>query len=88
MAGTLCKPGKTYWGRIKRNGKTFERSLGTRNRSIARGRLTAWAAELKGIGWGERPQKSIAAAIDDLNQSNFKFWSQVEPNDAQSAMCI
>jgi integrase/recombinase XerD len=72
MSGTIRKRGTTYWARIKRKGKTFERSLETTSKAVARERLAQWVRDLDGRQWGKRPEKTIAEAIERFAAVHFQ----------------
>lgn len=46
------------WGRTHYQGKTYRRSLDTKDKRIARQRLEQLVEELKGTKWGEKPRRS------------------------------
>jgi integrase len=61
--GTLRKRGEVWYGRIRRHGKEFERSLETGSKTVARERLGRWIDELKGAHWGEKPRRSFDETV-------------------------
>jgi integrase len=63
MAG-LYKRGKTWWGRVQRDGQEYRRSLETRSKSVAGQRLVRWVDQLEGAKWGERPEVTLNEVAD------------------------
>jgi integrase len=61
MAG-LYKRNGIYWGRVERQGKEHRRSLKTKDRKTAEGRIRAWISELEGTAFGEKPRHTYAEA--------------------------
>ncbi|AYO81606.1 tyrosine-type recombinase/integrase [Methylobacterium brachiatum] len=55
--------GKTWWGRIQKNGQDIRESLGTRSESVARQRLAVWLADLETQAWGGKPRLTLNAVI-------------------------
>jgi hypothetical protein len=49
MAGIYLR-GKTWWGRVQKDGQDLRQSLETRSESVARGRLKVWLDELETPG--------------------------------------
>jgi len=58
MAG-IYRRGKTWWGRVQRDGKDHRQSLETRSESVARKRLETWVRDLANSGWGEKPRLTL-----------------------------
>lgn len=61
--GTLRKRGQVWYGRIRRQGKEYEKSLETGSKAVARDRLGRWIDELKAADWGEKPRRSFDDAM-------------------------
>lgn len=55
--------GKTWWGRVQKNGQDIRESLGTRSESVARQRLAVWLSDLEAQAWGGKPRLSLNAVI-------------------------
>ena len=51
--------GKTWWGRVQKDGKDIRQSLATRSQSLARTRLKIWLDELEGLAWGSKPRHTL-----------------------------
>lgn len=51
MASTY-KRGETWWGRCRKSGKEFRKSLETNSEHVARRRLDAWVKEIELAKWG------------------------------------
>jgi integrase len=62
----IYRRGKTWWGRIQRDGQEFRRSLQTRSQSIARKRLAKWLDRLETQGWGEKEDVTLNAIADQF----------------------
>lgn len=56
--------GKTWWGRVQKNGQDIRSSLQTRSQSVARERLKVWLDELEASGWGAKPRLTLNAVMD------------------------
>lgn len=63
MAG-IYRRGKTWWGRVQRDGKEHRESLQTRSASVARKRLTDWIDRLEAAAWGEKPRVTLNEIAD------------------------
>jgi integrase len=63
MAG-IYKRGKTWWGRVQRDGQEFRESLQTRSESVARKRLRQWLDRLEAAAWGEKPLVTLNEIAD------------------------
>lgn len=59
---SLYKRNGIYWGRVERAGKEHRRSLKTKDRKAAEGRLRTWVAELEGTAFGEKPRRTYDEA--------------------------
>lgn len=59
---TIYRRGKTWWGRVQRQGREIRQSLKTTAEAVARQRLRAWIDELDKVAWGEKPRRTF----DDL----------------------
>jgi integrase/recombinase XerD len=55
--------GKTWWGRVQKNGQDIRESLGTRSESVARQRLAVWLSDLEAQAWGGKPRLTLNAVI-------------------------
>lgn len=51
--------GKTWWGRVQKDGKDLRQSLQTRSEGVARSRLKVWLEELEALAWGSKPKLTI-----------------------------
>lgn len=60
---SLYKRGKTWWGRVQKNGIERRRSLRTSARAEALKRLKFWTDELENADWGEKPRVSFRDAM-------------------------
>ena len=56
--------GKTFYGRITRDGKERRKSLETTSRAVAQERLQEWIRQLRANKWGERERRTFAATRD------------------------
>lgn len=63
MAGIYLR-GKTWWGRVQKDGQDLRQSLQTRSESVARGRLKVWLDELETLSWGGKPRLTLNAVMD------------------------
>lgn len=55
--------GKTWWGRVQKNGQDIRESLRTRSESVARDRLRIWLNDLEAQAWGAKPRLTVNAVI-------------------------
>ena len=55
--------GKTWWGRVQKNGQDIRESVGTRSESVARDRLRIWLNDLEAQAWGAKPRLTLNAVI-------------------------
>lgn len=69
MAG-IYRRGKTWWGRVQRDGKEFRQSLETRSEGIARKRLAQWIDRLEAAAWGEKPRVTLNEIADRFIQEH------------------
>ena len=58
--------GKTWWGRVQKDGEELRKSLETRSESVARGRLKIWLDELETIAWGGKPRHTLNVVMDSF----------------------
>lgn len=65
MAG-IYRRGKTWWGRVQRNGQEYRESLQTRSESVARQRLRLWLDRLEGAAWGEKIEVTLNEVADQF----------------------
>jgi len=56
---TIYRRGRTWWGRVQRQGKELRQSLKTTARGVAEKRLKKWVDELDAIAYGERPRRTF-----------------------------
>lgn len=61
---SIYRRGKIWWGRVERNGRLLRHPLKTTSKKLARSRLTKWLAELEGLKFGERPERSFDFAVE------------------------
>lgn len=52
------------WARVQHKGRTYRESLDTKDKRVARDRLTKFIERLKGTKWGDRPQRSFEEAAE------------------------
>jgi integrase len=55
--------GKTWWGRVQKNGQDLRESMRTRSESVARDRLRIWLNDLEAQAWGGKPRLTVNAVI-------------------------
>lgn len=55
--------GKTWWGRVQKDGKDLRQSLHTRVESVGRERLRSWLNELEAQAWGAKPKLTLGSVI-------------------------
>lgn len=60
---TVYRRGKTWWGRVQRDGVEHRRSLKTPLERVARERLRAWLNELDRIAFGGKPRRTYDEAM-------------------------
>lgn len=56
---TIYRRGRTWWGRVQRQGKELRQSLKTTARGVAEKRLKEWVDRLDAIAYGERPRRTF-----------------------------
>lgn len=69
MAGIYLR-GKTWWGRVQKDGQDLRQSLQTRSESVARGRLKVWLDELETLSWGGKPRLTLNAVMDEFQKEH------------------
>jgi integrase/recombinase XerD len=81
--GTLRKRGQVWYGRIRRQGKEYEKSLETGSKAVARDRLNRWLEELKSADWGEKPRRTFDDAMRRFISEHLRL---VKPSSADRYM--
>lgn len=69
MAGIYLR-GKTWWGRVQKDGQDLRQSLETRSESVARSRLRVWLDELEALAWGGKPRLTVNAVMDEFQKEH------------------
>ncbi len=69
--GWLHKRGNIWYGRVRRKASTFEKSLETGSKTIARERLNRWIEELTAAEWGEKPRHTFDQAVKRFITEHF-----------------
>src|SRR5581483_317195 len=59
----IYKRGRTWWGRVQRQGQELRQSLKTTSPVVARRRLTTWLDELDAVAFGEKPRRTYDDAM-------------------------
>lgn len=62
--------GKTWWGRVQKDGEELRKSLETRSESVARGRLKIWLDELETLAWGGKPRHTLNVVMDEFQKQH------------------
>ncbi|MGH1574311.1 tyrosine-type recombinase/integrase [Methylobacterium sp. P31] len=62
--------GKTWWGRVQKNGQDLRQSLQTRSQSVARERLKIWLDELEAQSWGAKPRYTLNVVMDEFQKEH------------------
>jgi integrase/recombinase XerD len=75
----IYKRGKTWWGRLQRNGVDQRRSLKTPDKGTAERRYRAWREELDATAWGEKPRHSYVEAEGRFIQDHLPI---IKPSSA------
>lgn len=61
---SLYKRGKTWWGRVQRQGKEWRQSLKTTDKGVAEKRLREWIGQMDSVAWGDKPRVLFEDAVD------------------------
>jgi len=56
---TVYRRGRTWWGRVQREGHDLRQSLKTSSKAVAQQRLRAWLEELDRVAWGGKPRRTF-----------------------------
>jgi integrase len=59
----IYQRGKTWWGRVQRDGQDIRKSLKTKAESVARKRLKAWLDEIEAVSFGDQPRRTFDDAM-------------------------
>lgn len=60
----IYKRGKTWWGRVRKNGVQHRRSLETTDRALAETRLRKWLDDLEAVAYGAAPRRTFEDAAE------------------------
>lgn len=71
--GTLRKRGAVWYGRIRRQGKEFEKCLETGSKTVAKDRLGRWVEELKAASWGDKPRRKFDEAVKRFISEHYRL---------------
>ena len=71
MPKNLRRRGKTWWYRIRHEGKDFEGSLETSDLGQAKVRLDRIREELNATAWGEKPRHTFNDAATRVRRAFF-----------------
>lgn len=71
--GSLRKRGAVWYGRIRRQGKEFEKCLETGSKTVAKERLGKWVETLRAADWGDRPRRKFDDAAKRFALEHYRL---------------